>query len=80
LIITVEAPHAFHPRPKVTCAGAAGFRRDLTTISRRSKHETKSVSESIHVLQINLHRGSLSSINREQRSEAGPAPAGASNC
>src|SRR5579859_767338 len=34
----------------------------------RLKQETKSVSEDIQVLQINLHRGSLSSINREQRS------------
>jgi hypothetical protein len=39
----------------------------------------KSVSEDIQVLQINLHRGSLSSINREQRSKAGLALAATSD-
>jgi hypothetical protein len=34
------------------------------------KDETKSVSEDIEVLQTNLHRGSLSSINRETISKA----------
>jgi len=48
------------------------------TISR-PKYETKSVSEDIQVLQINLHRGSLSSINREQGSKAGLALAAASD-
>ncbi|WP_027581889.1 hypothetical protein [Bradyrhizobium sp. Ai1a-2] len=42
------------------------------TISRRAKCETKSGSEDTQVLQIDLHRGSLNSINREQRGEAGP--------
>jgi hypothetical protein len=41
------------------------------TISRRQKYETKSGSEDIQVLQIDLHRGSLSSINREQRNKVG---------
>jgi hypothetical protein len=40
------------------------------------KYNTKSVSEDLEVLQINLHRGSLSSINRE-RGKAGPALAAA---
>jgi hypothetical protein len=48
------------------------------TISR-PKYETKSASEDIQVCQINLHRGSLSSINREQRSKARLAFATASN-
>jgi hypothetical protein len=39
----------------------------------------KSVSEDIQVLQINLHRGSLSSINREQRNKAVLALAAASD-
>ena len=43
------------------------------------KDETKSVSEDIEVLQTNLHRGSLSSINREQRNKTGLALAAASN-
>jgi hypothetical protein len=37
--------------------------------------EPKSVSEDIQVLQISLHRGSLSSINREPRRKAELAPA-----
>jgi hypothetical protein len=53
------------------CRGV-DFRRDLMTISRRPKYETKSGSEEIQMLQIDLHRGSLSSINREQGSKAGP--------
>jgi hypothetical protein len=63
----------------MTCARGVGFRGDPIAISRRSKDETKSVSADIHVLQINLHRGSLSSINREQLNKAGPAPADASD-
>jgi hypothetical protein len=51
---------------------------NLMTISGL-KYETKSGSEDIQVLQINLHRGSLSSINREQRSKAGLALAAASD-
>jgi hypothetical protein len=35
------------------------------TIARRSKHEAKSVSADIQVLRINLHRGSLNSIDRK---------------
>jgi hypothetical protein len=46
------------------CAGGVCFRRNLTAISRL-EYETKSVPEDIQVLQIDLHRGSLSSINRE---------------
>jgi len=45
----------------------------------RPKYEAKPVSEDIQVLQIDLHRGSLSSINREQRSKAGPALAATSD-
>jgi hypothetical protein len=50
----------------MTGAGGVCFRRNLTAISRL-EYETKSVSvsEDIQVLQIDLHRGSLSSINRE---------------
>jgi hypothetical protein len=62
----------------MTSAEGICFRRNLITISRL-EHKTKSVSEDIQVLQINLHRGSLSSINREQGSKAGPALAAASN-
>ena len=40
------------------------------TISRRPKDETKSGSEDTQVLQIDLHRGPLSSINREQCGKA----------
>jgi len=40
-------------------------------------YETRSVSEDIQVLQ--MHRGSLSSINREQRNKTGLALAAASN-
>jgi hypothetical protein len=43
------------------------------------KYDTTSVSEDIQVLQNSLHRGSLSSINREQRSKAGLALAAASD-
>jgi hypothetical protein len=49
-------------------------RRNLMTMSR-PKDETKSVSEDIQVLQPNLHRGSLTSIDREQCSKAEIAPA-----
>jgi hypothetical protein len=59
-------------------AGGVCLRRNLIAISRL-EHKTKSVSEDIQVLQINLHRGSLSSINREKPSKAGPALAAASN-
>jgi hypothetical protein len=48
------------------------------TISR-PKYETKSVSEDSQVLQINLRRGSLSSINGKQGSKAGLALAAASD-
>jgi hypothetical protein len=48
----------------MTCAGGVCFRRNLTAISRL-EYETKSVSDDIQVLQIDLHRGSLGSINRE---------------
>ncbi len=52
----------------MTCAGGVCFRRNLNTISRL-EYETKSVSEDIQVLQINLHRGSLSSIDANNVSE-----------
>ncbi|MBO4225546.1 hypothetical protein [Bradyrhizobium neotropicale] len=48
---------------------------DIPRISPTAENDLCRAEE----LQIDLHRGSLSSINREQISKAGPALAGASN-
>ncbi|WP_455153215.1 hypothetical protein [Bradyrhizobium cenepequi] len=83
MIITVDVPRISPTAENDLCRGSWFPTRsdcDFAPLKvRDEKYETKSVSADIHVLQINLHRGSLSSINREQRSKAGPALAGASD-
>ena len=67
LIITVDV-HAMYfgisPAAENENRRRVCVRQDLMTMSC-PMDETKSVSEDIQVLQISLHRGSLSSINLE---------------
>jgi hypothetical protein len=71
LIITVDIPRISPTAEHDLCRGSWFPTRSDDDF--RAKYEAKSGSEDFHVLQIDLHRGSLSSINREQRGKAEPA-------
>jgi hypothetical protein len=81
LIIIIDVPRdkfrPFQPRLKMNSAGGS-LCPTKSDDGFAPKYNTKSVSEDLQVLQINLHRGSLSSINRE-RGKAGLALAAASD-